>query len=225
MQVNLRGQENATYTVTVDNDGNVILPKLPPIHAAGQSFADFLETLRAEVKKAYISTEAYASVGQMRRVSVTVAGEVNAPGVKLLTGLSTPLDALVLALGVKKSGSLRNIKIIRGGKSLHYDLYHVLLADGHQADIRLADGDRIVVPPVGNVVAVSGWVRRPAIYELAPGQRRISVRHLLQLSGGLQVRGKFRYSLMTTDQEGRTALVSLSAAGNEPRWRWRHPFR
>lgn len=209
LQISLRGQENASYDVLVDNDGNVILPKLPPIHAAGQSFSDFQTALVAAIRKAYISTSVYVSVGQMRRVSVTVAGEVNAPGVKMLTGLSTPLDALILALGVKKSGSLRNIMIYRGGETLHYDLYHVLLNDGEQPIIRLADGDRIVVPPVGHVIGVSGWVHRPGIYELAPGQRSASLTRLLALAGGVQVRGQFRYSLMTTDRDGRTALVSL----------------
>ena len=214
LQISLRGQENASYDVLVDNDGNVILPKLPPIHAAGQSFSDFQTALVAAIRKAYISTSVYVSVGQMRRVSVTVAGEVNAPGVKMLTGLSTPLDALVLALGVKKSGSLRNIMIYRGGETLHYDLYHVLLNDGEQPIIRLADGDRIVVPPVGHVIGVSGWVHRPGIYELAPGQRSASLTRLLALAGGVQVRGKFRYSLMTTDRDGRSALVSLSSSAS-----------
>lgn len=212
LRINLRGQENSTYDVTIDNDGNVILPKLPPIHAAGHTFAEFQAALEAAVKKAYISTTVYVSVTQLRRVAVTVAGEVNAPGVKMLTGLSSPLDALILALGVKKSGSLRNIKIIRGGKILHYDLYRVLLSDGEQPQIRLADGDRIVVPPVGKVVGVSGWVQRPGIYELPPGQSTISIPRLVRLAGGLQVSGKFRFSLMKTDSQGRTNLVSLPSA-------------
>src|SRR6185312_8841617 len=178
LQITLRGQENASYDVLVDNDGNVSLPKLPPIRAAGRTFSDFQTSLQSAVKQAYISTNAYVSVGQLRRVSVTVAGEVNAPGVKQATGLSTPLDALVLALGVKKSGSLRNIRVIRGGRIVPYDLYHVLLNDGSAPQVLLQDGDRIVVPTLGKVAAVSGWVRRPAIYELGPGQSAISLQEL-----------------------------------------------
>jgi protein involved in polysaccharide export with SLBB domain len=209
LQITLRGQENASYGVLVDNDGNVSLPKLPPIRAAGRTFSDFQASLQSAVKQAYISTNVYVSVGQLRRVSVTVAGEVNSPGVKMATGLSTPLDALVLALGVKKSGSLRNIRIVRGGRTIPYDLYHVLLNDGSAPQVLLQDGDRIVVPTLGKVVAVSGWVRRPAIYELAPGQSAISLSELLRLGGGLQVRGNFRYSLQTTDADGRLDLKAL----------------
>lgn len=209
LQISLRGQENASYDVVVDNDGNVSLPKLPPLRAAGRTFSDFQTSLQSAVKQAYVSTNVYVSVGQLRRVSVMVAGEVNSPGVKQATGLSSPLDALVLALGVKKSGSLRNIRIIRGGRTIPYDLYRVLLNDGSAPQVLLADGDRIVVPTLGKVAAVSGWVRRPAIYELGPGQSAISLSELLRLGGGLQVRGNFRYSLQTTDHDGRLNLKSL----------------
>lgn len=209
LQISLRGQENASYDVLVDNDGNISLPKLPPIRAAGRTFSDFQTSLQSAVKQAYISTNVYVSVGQLRRVSVTVAGEVNSPGVKQATGLSTPLDALVLALGVKKSGSLRNIRVVRGGRTIPYDLYHVLLNDGSAPQVLLQDGDRIVVPTLGKVVAVSGWVRRPAIYELGPGQSSIPVSELLRLGGGLQVRGNFRYSLQTTEADGRLNLKAL----------------
>jgi len=211
LQITLRGQENASYDVLVDNDGNVSLPKLAPIRAAGRTFSDFQASLQSAVKQAYISTNVYLSVGQLRRVSVTVAGEVNSPGVKQATGLSTPLDALVLALGVKKSGSLRNIRIIRGGRVIPYDLYHVLLNDGSAPQVLLQDGDRIVVPTLGKVAAVSGWVRRPAIYELGPGQSAISLQELLRLGGGLQVRGNFRYSLQTTEADGRLTLKAMSS--------------
>lgn len=212
LHINLRGQENASYDIVVGNDGNVTLPKLAPIRAAGRTFSDFQASLDAAVKQAYISTSAYVSVGQFRQVRVTVAGEVNAPGVKLATGMSSPLDALILAMGVKKSGSLRNIRILRGGRTIPYDLYHVLLNDGAAPAVLLADGDRIVVPTLGKVAAVSGWVRRPAIYELGPGQSSMPVKELLQLAGGLQVRGSFRYALQTTDTEGRLTLNALTSS-------------
>ncbi|HTN14583.1 MAG TPA: polysaccharide biosynthesis/export family protein, partial [Sphingomonadaceae bacterium] len=217
LRINLRGQENASYDIVVGNDGNVTLPKLAPIRAAGRTFADFQASLDSAVKQSYISTSAYVSVGQFRQVRVTVAGEVNAPGVKLATGMSSPLDALILAMGVKKSGSLRNIRILRGGRTIPYDLYHVLLNDGSAPQVLLADGDRIVVPTLGKVAAVSGWVRRPAIYELAPGQSSMPVKELLRLAGGLQVRGSFRYALQTTDADGRLSLDAMTAPTGQAR--------
>jgi len=215
LHISLRGQENAAYDVYVGNDGNVTLPKLPPVRAAGRTFSDFQASLEAAVKQAYISTSVYVSVGQFRQINVTVAGEVNAPGVKQLTGMSSPLDALILALGVKNSGSLRNIKILRGGRTIPFDLYRTLLVDSTARPVLLTDGDRIVVPPVGKVVAASGWVGRPGIFELAPGQDRMPLSELLRLAGGLQVRGAYRYSLLTTGAGGARAMDALTSLKGE----------
>src|SRR5690606_38532828 len=61
------------------------------------------------------------------------------------------------------------------------DLYDFLLAGERTGDVRLADFDVIVVPPIGPVAAVTGEVKRPGIYELAQGT---SVSELLELGGG-----------------------------------------
>ena len=47
---------------------------------------------------------------------------------------------------------------------------------------RLQAGDVVLVPPLGPVVAISGSVKRPAIYEVKPGSR---LTDLLELAGGL----------------------------------------
>ena len=103
----------------------------------------------------------------MRQISVLVSGEVYVPGARVVPGLASVVDALVLSGGVRKTGSLRDIRIERGGKSYVVDLYAVLSdAASAAAHMQLADGDRILVPTLGKVVAVSGMVHRPGIYQL-----------------------------------------------------------
>ena len=70
----------------------------------------------AAVHRSYVATNAFVSIGRVRQISVLVSGEVNVPGQRLLTGLSTAVDALLLSGGVKKTGSLRNVRIQRGGR-------------------------------------------------------------------------------------------------------------
>ena len=118
----LHGQEAANYRTRVDRDGRVVLPGLPPIAATGRSFGAFRADLEAAVSHAFVGTQVFVSVGSVRQISVRVVGEVNNPGVYSLTGLSTALDALNLAGGIHKSGSLRNIQIVRGGMVLRLDL-------------------------------------------------------------------------------------------------------
>lgn len=207
--VTLRGQENSEYRTQVDRDGMVTLPRLSPISAAGRTLGDFRRDLINAIHRAYVATEGYVTVGRLRQISVLVSGEVNSPGVRTLTGLSTPVDAILVSGGIKKTGSLRNVYILRGSQRITVDLYSVLTGHGESSQVSLADGDRIVVPPLGPTAAVTGWVRRPGIYEIANGRSSISVRDLLSLAGGLEVRGKYRLSVLRVAPDGRNEMTAL----------------
>lgn len=207
--VTLRGQENSEYRTQVDRDGMVTLPRLSPIAANGLTLADFQRDMVNAIHRAYVATEGYVTVGRVRQVSILVSGEVNSPGVRTLTGLSTPVDALLVSGGVKKTGSLRNVYILRGEHRISVDLYSVLTGRGETGHVALTDGDRIVVPPLGPTAAVAGWVRRSGIYEIAGGRSSISVSDLLSLAGGLEVRGKYRLSVLRVAPDGRNQMTAL----------------
>jgi protein involved in polysaccharide export with SLBB domain len=207
--VSLRGQENSDFRTTVDRNGGVVLPRLPSIPAAGRSFGSFRQDVDAAVHRAYVASTASVAIGRVRQISVLVSGEVMAPGQRLLTGLSSVADALLLSNGVRKSGSLRNIHVLRNGHDYVVDLYSVLTGGGSGAMMRLADGDRIVVPPLGRTVAVAGLVRRPGIYELPARANSITARSLLALAGGQEVRGRYRLAVQRIEADGRLDLVSL----------------
>jgi protein involved in polysaccharide export with SLBB domain len=208
--VSLRGQESSEHRVLVDRNGQVVLPRLSPISATGRSLSSFRQEVEAAVRNTYVAGTAFVSVGRVRQISVLVAGEVNNPGQRLVTGLSSVVDALLLSGGIRKSGSLRNIRIQRGGRVLVVDLYSVLTARGGPTAMRLADGDRILVPLLGPTVAISGLVRQPGIFELAARQTSISVPNLLQLAGGQEVRGLYRLSVLRIDADGRTNFVTVT---------------
>jgi protein involved in polysaccharide export with SLBB domain len=213
LNVSFRGQENSEYTVSVSRNGTVVLPRMPPILAAGHTLSEFRDQLSAAVKRAYVSTQAFVSIGQLRQISVIVAGEVYMPGTRLVTGLSTPLDAILLSGGVKKTGSLRSIILERGGRRTLVDLYDLLTQRGSGNNPTLSDGDKIIVPPIGRTVAVTGWVRRPGIYELAPGTAQVSTVALLKIAGGLEVRGSYRLSVLRIDSRGGINMTNLPRAG------------
>ncbi len=213
VNVTLRGQENSDFSVTVDRNGQVTLPKLSPIPAAGRTLGDFKRDLIAAVHKAYVSTEAFVSVDQLRQVSVMVAGEVDNPGTRIVTALSSPLDAILLSGGIKKSGSLRNIELIRNGRLITIDLYNVLTQQGKAPLIALRDGDRILVPPIGAAVAVAGAVRRPAIYELPAGQKATNLHQLVTLAAGTIVPGIYTTSILRLMPDGKLQYLDVS---NEP---------
>jgi len=212
--MSLRGQENSDFRTNVDRNGRVVLPRLAPIPAAGRTFGSFREDVDAAVHRAYVASTASTAIGRVRQISVLVSGEVNSPGQRLVTGLSSVVDALLLSGGVKKTGSLRGVRIQRKGQILSVDLFSVLTGSGATSSMRLADGDRIVVPPLGATVAVTGLVRRPGIYELPTGTRGLATRALLSLAGGQEVRGNYRLSVQRIEPDGRLNLVSLHGNGD-----------
>ena len=114
-----------------------------------------------------IGTQASVGIGELRSIRVFVLGDAQTPGSYTVSGLSTITNALFVSGGVKKIGSLRNIQLKRGGRTVTtLDLYDLLLHGDTSADARLLPGDVIFMPPVGATVGLGGEVRRPAIYEL-----------------------------------------------------------
>lgn len=208
--VSLRGQENAEYRITVDRSGRVSIPRINPITAAGRTLGDFRADVRNAVSRAYISTQAFVSLGSVRQIRVMVTGEVNNPGLRLVTGLSSPVDAILVSGGIKKTGSLRNVILVHEGTRTRIDLYDLLTQNGVASKLLLTDGDRIIVPPLGRTVAVVGWVKRPGIYELSNGTAGISVRSLLALAGGQEVRGRYRLSVLRVSPDGSSTMEALS---------------
>lgn len=207
----LRGQENSEYRVLVDRDGNVTFPRLNPVSAAGRTLGKFRQDLVGAIHRSYVTTEGFVTVGRIRQISVLVSGEVASPGVRTLTGLSSVIDAIFVSGGVKKSGSLRNIHIQRGGHTIVVDLYGILTNSVQSKNVVLANGDRIVVPSLGGTIAVAGQVRRPAIYELPAGRSGVSVREALQLASGKTLPGQYTVSLLRTQPDGTRRLVDVSS--------------
>ena len=127
--------------------------------------------------------ELHVSMARIRTMKIYVVGEVVRPGAYELSALATVSNAIYAACGPARSGSLRQVKVLRDGKVIgELDLYAFLMHGDRRQDQRLQSSDVILVPPLGPVVAISGSVKRPAIYELKPGSR---LTDLLELAGGL----------------------------------------
>jgi protein involved in polysaccharide export with SLBB domain len=204
--IELRGQENQSQRVYVNRDGTVVVPRMSPIPAAGRRLGDFRADVEQRVGETFVATQAFVTVGSVRQISVFVAGEVNAPGSISVNALNSPIDALLLAGGIKKSGSLRAIMIQRGDKKIPIDLYGVLTDLNLPLDAGLADGDKIIVPPIGPTTALVGEVARPGIYELNPKNAAIGARELVRLAGGYLVGGAKRLSVLRVHTDGSEAF-------------------
>ncbi len=211
LEISFYGRESGSDAVIVDRQGRAMVRDLPPMVVAGMTFGEFRRKLAASVKDKKIGTEVYLSLGSVKSVSVTIAGEVRKPGQYQMTALSSVFDAVSRAEGIKKTGSLRRLQIFRGDQIFWIDLYDLLLGSGFSQDMTLRDGDRVVVPLIGRTVAIDGIVRRPGIYELSEGVTSITVEAALRLAGGgLRPQGNL-VRLITFDKQGQE--ISQDNAG------------
>jgi protein involved in polysaccharide export with SLBB domain len=182
--VTFHGLESGTQRAVIDREGRLILRDLAPIPAVGRTFGELKRVLGSITSEAFIGTEVFVSLGAVRQIAVLVLGEVLDPGVHRLTGLSTIIDAVRLAGGISKTGSLRKVHVSRKNEIYWVDFYDLLFTFGQLEDMTLVEGDRIIVPPIGDTVAVAGFVKRPGIYELAEGQASLSSNEALILAAG-----------------------------------------
>jgi protein involved in polysaccharide export with SLBB domain len=89
------------------------------------------------------------------------------------------------------------------------DLYDFLLHGVRDGDDRLQNGDTLVVPPVGPQIAVSGAVRRAAIYELNGDN---SLATLLADAGGLTVAASLQHiSIERIDANHQRETINLES--------------
>ncbi len=182
LDVQLFGKVNQGYALEVDREGRIVVPEVGPIAVAGLTFAELKKSLRQRLRRKILGVDVTVTLARLRTIQVYVLGEVGAPGAYVVSALTDVSQALLRAGGVRPEGSLRRIHVLRGGREVaRLDLYDLLLRGDKRQDLRLADGDVIHVPPVGDTVALMGEVKRPALYEL---DEERALEAVLALAGG-----------------------------------------
>jgi polysaccharide export outer membrane protein len=175
-QVNLRG------TYPVDRTGAISVPQVGAVHVAGLHYSELSDFLKSQLSRVYRNFDLNVNLGQLRSIQVFVVGKVVQPGSYTISSLSTLLNALFVSGGPLPLGSLRDVQLRRGGKTVvHFDLYDLVLHGDKSKDVPLEPGDVIFVPDVGKQVAVLGSVKMPAVYEL---RDETTYQQVVALAGG-----------------------------------------
>lgn len=185
------GASEANITQKVSPDGYISIPDIGPVSVNGLTVQAASERIRGKLSKIYsgmassnvdLSTNVKVSLGQIRTIQVNIMGEVARPGTYALSSFSTVFHALYKAGGISQLGSLRNIKVVRGGRTVAtVDVYDYIINGRSHSDIRLQEGDVILASPYDALVLIQGKIKRPMYYEM---KRTESIRTLINYAGG-----------------------------------------
>ncbi len=183
LAIDLWGGVSQRLQRTVDREGRISLPEYGPILVSGKTLGEVQLTVQQLLRTQLRDISTDVSLSRLRTVRVYVVGEVGEPGAYDISSLSSPLNALVAAGGLTEHGSLRLIKHYRGKQLIEVvDAYDLLLRGVRLDEVKLENGDSLLVPPVGPQITIEGMVRRPAIYEL---RGSTSLEEALELAGGV----------------------------------------
>lgn len=176
LEIQLVGQSNYIKEFPIRGDGSINLPDIGKINIAGLSISQASKLIKSRINSAFIGTEAFISLSEIRDVNILVSGNAQNPGIYTLTGNSNILHALSVSGGVNEQGSLREINLIRDNEVIEsLDLYDLLINGEYDLKKRLRSGDVIFVEPRKNVVTINGAVKRPAKYEVLNEQNLSSI--------------------------------------------------
>lgn len=187
--IDIWGANETNIRQQISPEGNIMVSQIGPLYLNGLTIREANEKVREVFARKYAGvagdepeSQVRITLGQIRTIQINVMGEVAVPGTYRLSSFATVFHALYRAGGVTDIGSLRNIRIMRGGKLLAgLDVYGYILEGKTTDDIRLQEGDVIVVPPYEALVSVEGKVKRPMYYEMKKGE---TLGTLIDYAGG-----------------------------------------
>jgi protein involved in polysaccharide export with SLBB domain len=177
------GKIDLDSRVTVDRNGQIDLPKVGTLTVAGLRYAQVEGYLHSAISALFKDFELNVALGQLRSIQIFVLGDARQPGAYTVSSLSTLVDALFASGGPSATGTMRHILLQREGRTTtEFDIYDLIERGDKSHDVRLLPGDVILIPTIGQQIAISGDVNKPGIYEL---KGEITVGAALENAGGM----------------------------------------
>lgn len=182
--IDIWGASQNTLREQISPDGTINIAGIGPLYLSGMTIDESQQYLTRELSRIYSdeNNQIRVTLGNTRTIQINVMGEVVQPGTYSLSSFSTMFHALYRAGGVNDIGSLREVQLVRNGnKVATIDVYDFIMKGKAQDDIRLEEGDVIIVPPYESLVQITGNVKRPMRYEMKKGE---TLATLINYAGG-----------------------------------------
>ena len=211
--IDIWGASQNTIRQAISPEGTINIQKIGPVSLSGLTVSEANDYLKQSLNKIYNglnsntdpSSDIRLTLGNIRTIQINIMGEVVQPGTYALSSFSTVFHALYRAGGVSNIGSLRNVQLVRNGKKItSIDVYEFIMKGNTQDDIRLQEGDVIIVPAYEVLVKISGKVKRPMRFEMKKDE---TLSTLIKYAGGFEA-DSYTRSLRVVRQNGQEYEVN-----------------
>lgn len=216
--IDIFGANQVTIQEIISSEGSITVDLLGPIYLSGKTIEEANKYLKQKLATIYAGlgeeenkSEIVLTLTDFRSITVNVLGEVFIPGTYTLSGFATAFHALYSAGGIKDPGTIRNIRVSRNGKTIAtIDGYDFIINGNTRNNVRLEDGDAVIVPAYTNLVKLDGQVKRPMYFEMKEGE---TMQNLLDYAGGF-AKGAYTKNI-TVIRQGLTNYEVLSVENSD----------
>lgn len=161
LQIEVLEDSTLNRTAIILPDGQISLPLIGSVRAAGRTLADVQGDVAAQLAQSfatqptvYVTLDALAErlpAGPPRTIDVFIVGAANAPGRLEMAPKSTLLQAIAQAGGLSPFAAKKRIQLRRTDKNGNEKTYRlnyeaIEMGEGAGGAMRLVDGDVIIVP-------------------------------------------------------------------------------
>ena len=188
--------------IEIKRDGGFHIPEVGKIYLASKTFQEAEKLIKDAVLETFIGVDAVVTLSALRDMNILMVGNISQPGLYILQGGASVIQAIFNAGGITDLGSYRSISHKRNNKVIEkIDLYNLIAFGDSSFTHSLRSGDSIVVETKGAEINLSSESFFSAIYEILPGE---SFGDILKFSGFKPTRYKtdFPFQLSRASNQG-----------------------
>ena len=176
--------EEQKYTVPVSEEGTITFIYIEDVKVSGLTVKEARELLLKELSNYIKEPKVNLFIKEYQSKTVSLFGEIDS-GLYPLRGRTTVLDLVIKAGADLATADLKNIRVIRRGKTYQLNLYKTIFQEDESQNIELAANDVVIVDGLSspdNQIHVLGEVTKPGAYNY---QYNMNLVTAISQAGGL----------------------------------------
>jgi len=199
--ISVSGIEEQNFNLIVNHEGYLYIPRVGVVDLRNKSLKDAKSTIETKLRESFRNVDIYIGLGDVRKIKVSLVGNVNTQSTFIITSNSRLLDLMKSSAGLTNTSDIRSIQILsKDGSKKVCDYLSFLRFGDLKQNPYLKNGDIIIVDKVDKTVLIEGNVKYPGRYEYKEGE---TVKELIDLAGGLLFKArKDSIELIRFEQDG-----------------------